>query len=58
MHSSFREHPDIPIPYVLLLCIPLLIIPTPDIPKRKMEILNMFGVIMFVIPISDIYTGF
>ena len=50
-------HPDIPIPYVLMLYIPLLVIPIPDIPTRKIEISNMFGVFMLAIPIPNIYTG-
>ena len=53
-----RRHPDIPIPYVLLLYIPLLVIPTPDMSKIKIEVSNMFGVFMLIIPIPDIYTGF
>ena len=52
------RHPDIPIPYVLLLYIPLLVIPTPDMSKIKIEVSNMFGVIMLIIPIPYIYTGF
>ena len=51
-------HPDIPIPYVLLLYIPLPVIPTPDIPKIKIDISIMFGVFSPNIPIPDIYTGF
>ena len=34
------------------------VIPTPDIPKIKIEVSHMFGVFMLVIPIPDIYTGF
>ena len=33
-----RGHPDIPIPNVLLLYIPLLVIPIPDIPTKKIDI--------------------
>ena len=57
-HRLKRRHPDIPIPYVLLLYIPLLVIPTPDMSKIKIEVSNMFGVFMLIIPIPDIYTGF
>ena len=39
-----RRRPDIPIPYVLLLDIPLPNIPIPDISKIKIEILIMFDV--------------
>ena len=53
-----RGHPDIPIPYVLLLDIPLPDIPIPDIPKIKIEISIMFDVFLPNIPIPDIYTGF
>ena len=51
--AYLRRHPDIPIPYVLLFYIPLLVIPTPDIPKIKIEVLNMFGVFcsLFLFPI-------
>ena len=52
------RQPDIPIPYVLLLNIPLPVIPIPDIPKRKIEISIMFAVFLPNIPIPDIYTGF
>ena len=52
-----RGHPDIPIPYVLLLDIPLPDIPIPDIPKIKIEISTMFDVFLPNIPIPDIYTG-
>ena len=33
--SKGRGHPDIPIPYVLLLHIPLPVIPIPNIPTRE-----------------------
>ena len=33
--SKGRGHPDIPIPYVLLLYIPLPVIPIPNIPTRE-----------------------
>ena len=54
----FRRHLDIPIPYVLLLFIPLPVIPIPDIPTRKIEISNIFAVFMLGIPIPEMYTTF
>ena len=54
----FWRHPDIPIPYALLLYIPLLVILTPNILKIKIEVSHMFGVFMLDIPIPNIYTGF
>ena len=53
-----RGHLDIPIPNVLLLYIPMLVIPIPDIPTKKIDIQNLFGVFMLIIPIPDIYSGF
>ena len=52
------RRPDIPIPYVLLLNIPLPDIPIPDMPKRKIEISIMFDVFLPNIPIPHIYTKF
>ena len=49
---------DIPIflfpMYYCSTCIPLLVIPTPDIQKIKIEVSNMFRVLMLIIPIPDI----
>ena len=53
-----RRRPDIPIPYVLLLDIPIPDIPIPDIPKKKIGISIMFAVFLPNIPIPDIYTRF
>ena len=53
-----RRRPDIPIPYVLLLDIPIPDIPIPDIPKKKIGISIMFAVFLPNIPIPDISTRF
>ena len=53
-----KRHLDIPIPYVLLLYIPLPVIPIPNIPSRKSYLWNMDGVFMLGIPIPDIYITF
>ena len=55
---TVRRRPDIPIPYVLLLDIPIPDIPIPDIPKKKIGISIMFAVFLPNIPIPDIYTRF
>ena len=58
LYVSGRRRPDIPIPYVLLLDIPIPDIPIPDIPKKKIGISIMFAVFLPNIPIPDIYTRF
>ena len=57
-HLFNRGHPDIPIPYVLLLYIPLPVIPILDIPTKKVKyrtclqyLCSVFLFLIFILPL-------